>query len=269
MIWLLAVLIAIIALYLLAIRGRRNKSVREKLGGSFYAHRGLHGNGIPENSMTAFRAALEKGYGIELDVHLCRDGSLPVFHDGTLSRTTGAEGKLCDLTAREWEQLTLEGTQESIPHFRQVLELYAGKQPMIIELKADGNNHSALCAAVCAALEGYEGVYCLESFDPRCIAWLRKNRPDIIRGQLSENFFKDRTDLSDIIKFLLTHNLLNFYTVPDFIAYQFSTRNDTLSNRLCRKLWKVQGVSWTLRSQEDYDTAVNEGWLPIFEGFRP
>lgn len=268
MIWLLVVLIAIIALYLLAIRGRRNKSVREKLGGSFYAHRGLHGNGIPENSMAAFRAALEKGYGIELDVHLCRDGSLPVFHDGTLSRTTGAEGKLCDLTAREWEQLTLEGTQESIPHFRQVLELYAGKQPMIIELKADGNNHSALCTAVCAALEGYEGVYCLESFDPRCIAWLRKNRPDLIRGQLSENFFRSKTNMPGILRFALSFLVTNAITRPDFVAYRYSDRNH-IAVRLCRKLWGIPGVSWTIRTQEECDTALREGWIPIFEYFEP
>lgn len=268
MIWLLAVLIAIIALYLLAIRGRRNKSVREKLGGSFYAHRGLHGSGIPENSMAAFRAALEKGYGIELDVHLCRDGSLPVFHDGTLSRTTGAEGKLCDLTAREWEQLTLEGTREPIPHFRQVLELYAGKQPMIIELKADGNNQAALCAAVCDALEGYEGVYCLESFDPRCIAWLRKNRPDLIRGQLSENFFRSKTTMPGILRFIMSFLITNALTRPDFVAYRYSDRNH-IAVRLCRKLWGIPGVSWTIRTQEECDTALREGWIPIFEHIEP
>jgi len=118
-------------------------------------------------------------------------------------------------------------------------------------------------------LEGYKGAFCIESFDPRCIAWLRKNRPDIIRGQLSENFFRDRTDLSDTLKFLLTHNLANFLSRPDFIAYKFADRNSTPSNWLCRKLWRVQGVSWTLRSKEDHDIALKEGWLSIFEGFRP
>ena len=103
----------------------------------------------------------------------------------------------------------------------------------------------------------------------RCIAWLRKNRPDIIRGQLSENFFRDRTDLSDGLKFLLSHNLANFLSRPDFIAYKFADRNSTPSNWLCRRLWRVQGVSWTLRSKEDHDTALKEGWLSIFEGFRP
>ena len=63
--------------------------------------------------------------------------------------------------------------------------------------------------------------------------------------------------------------LLNFTCVPDFIAYKYADRNSTISNALCRKLWKAQGVSWTLKTKEEYDTAVTEGWLPIFEGFRP
>lgn len=269
MVALLVIVLVLALLWVLAVRGRRTHPGMKDLRGWSYAHRGLHGNGVPENSMAAFRLALENGYGIELDLHLLKDGNLAVMHDSLLNRTTGQAGRMEDLTTEDLKNYSLEGTQETIPTFQEVLDLFDGKAPMIIELKAADGNQAKLAETACKMLENYKGVYCIESFDPRCIAWLRKNRPDIIRGQLSENFFKDRTDLSNIIKFLLTHNLLNFYTVPDFIAYQFSTRNDTLSNRLCRKLWKVQGVSWTLRSQEDYDTAVNEGWLPIFEGFRP
>ncbi len=109
----------------------------------------------------------------------------------------------------------------------------------------------------------------MESFEPRCVRWLKQNRPGIIRGQLTENFMKGRNNLPDILKFLLTHNLLNFLSVPDFIAYKFSDRRDTVTNDLCRKLWKAQGVSWTLKTQEEFNTAKEEGWLPIFEGFRP
>jgi len=109
----------------------------------------------------------------------------------------------------------------------------------------------------------------MESFDPRCVAWLKKNRPDIIRGQLTENFFKSRNDLSDPLRFALTHNLTHLLTVPDFVAYRFDHRKDTISNDVCRKLWKAQGVTWTLRTKEDYDLAVAEGWLPIFENFIP
>ena len=95
------------------------------------------------------------------------------------------------------------------------------------------------------------------------------NRPDLIRGQLTENYFKTKNKLPAILKFLLRHNMLNFLTRPDFVSYRFSDRKDTVTNFLCRKLWRLQGVTWTLKSQKDFDTAVAEGWLPIFEGFKP
>ena len=266
---LLVIVLILALLWVLAVRGRSGHPGMKDFLGWSYAHRGLHGDGVAENSLTAFRRALENGYGMELDLHLLKDGNLAVMHDSLLNRTTGQAGRMEDLTTDDLKNYRLEGTEDTIPEFMDVLTLVNGKVPLIIELKPVDGNHARLAQTACKMLEGYKGVFCIESFDPRCVAWLRKNRPDIIRGQLSENFFKDRTDLSDGLKFLLTHNLLNFYAQPDFIAYHFATRNDTLSNRICRKLWHVQGVSWTLRSREDYDTAVQEGWLPIFEGFRP
>lgn len=258
-----------IAAYLLALRGRKNHPQMEVLRNSAYAHRGLHGNGIPENSMAAFRLALKKGYGIELDIHLMKDGSLAVIHDASLKRTAGADVKIEDLTAENLKKYRLEGTQEQIPLFSQVLDLFRGKAPMIVELKTENGNHAQLCAAACDLLEGYDGAYCIESFDPRCIAWLKNNRPDIIRGQLAENYLPNRhAPLPLLLKLALTEHLFNFCTVPDFIAYKFSHRK-RLGTLLCRKLWGIQGVAWTIRSQEDFDIAVAEGWIPIFEGFEP
>ncbi len=262
-------LIVLIILYLLAIRCRRNHPGLEALRGWDYAHRGLHGEGRPENSMAAFRAALEKGCGIELDIHLLKDGTLAVIHDSLLKRTTGAEGRIEDLTQPELKHYRLEGTEETIPTFRELLDLYAGKAPLIVELKPADNNQAALTEAACNMLDSYTGPYCIESFDPRCICWLRKNRPDIIRGQLSENYMVPGKNLPWLLRFALTHNLLNFLTVPDFIAYSFPDRKATLSNVLCRSLWKAQGVTWTLRTESDFQTAKQEGWLPIFEGFQP
>lgn len=264
----LIILIVLIALYLLAMMGRRNHPGMKKLSGWSYAHRGLHGNGVPENSMAGFRKALEKGYGIELDLHLLADGGLAVIHDAALKRTTGAEGFIEDLTLADLKNYHLEGTEETIPAFTQVLELFAGKAPMIVELKAERGNAAALCQAACDLLEGYEGDYCIESFDPRCILWLRKNRPEIIRGQLSQNFLKNKGNLSWPVRFALTNLLTNFLTRPDFLAHNFAHRQD-LAPTICEKLWGIQGVSWTLRRKEDYDTAVSEGKWPIFEGFEP
>jgi hypothetical protein len=149
-----------------------------------------------------------------------------------------------------------------------VLDLIRGEVPLIVELKSENGNYGALCKAACDLMENYDGLYCMESFDPRCIAWLRKHRNEVIRGQLTEDFFRTGGNLPWLIKFAMRHQLYNVFTRPDFVAYRFQHRK-TLSNFLCRNLWGVQGVTWTIRSREDLDTARCEGWIPIFENFEP
>ena len=256
-------------LFVLSLRGRRGHETLSNIRGWAYAHRGLHGAGLPENSMAAFRAALENGYGIELDVHLMKDGNLAVIHDASLRRTAGVDVRIEDLTIEDLPHYRLEGTQEIIPTLQQVLELFDGKAPMIIELKSERGNYAALCQTVCAAMEGYKGYFCMESFDPRCVGWLRKNRTDILRGQLSTNFLKDKkSPLPWHLKFAMTYLLPNFLTVPDFVAYEFANRK-SIGVILCRRLWGLQGVTWTVTSQQEFDTAVQEGYIPIFEKFLP
>ena len=263
-------LLVLAAAYLLMLRCRSGHPGLEALRGWNYAHRGLHNKPqVPENSMAAFKAALDHGYGIEFDLHLLKDGNLAVIHDSSLKRTTGAEGYVEDLTTEELTNYHLEGTEETIPTFRQLLDLYAGKAPLIVELKPLRNNHEALVDAAVAAMEGYEGPWCMESFDPRCIYVLKKKYPHIIRGQLSENFLKNDPKMNKALAFVLTHYLENFLTVPDFVAYRFDQRNDSPSPKICRKLWKAQGVAWTLRKAEDHPVAVAEDWLPIFENYIP
>ena len=261
-------LLVLAVVYLFTLRGRTGHPGLKALQGWSYAHRGLHGKGIPENSMAAFRAALDHGFGIEFDLHLLKDGNIAVIHDSLLKRTTGAEGRIEDLTTEDLKNYRLEGTEETIPTFRELLDLYAGKAPLIVELKPVNGNHAKLAETVCNMLQDYPGVYCIESFDPRCVAWLKKNRPQIIRGQLSENFFRSDPKMSLPLKLMLSTLVDNLVTRPDFVAYKFADRKN-LSVFLCRKLFRLQGVSWTLRSKEDYDTAVKEGWLPIFENFIP
>ena len=269
MIELFWIALTLIILYLLALRGRTGHPGLEKLRGWNYAHRGLHSKGVPENSLAAFRAAVDHGYGAEFDVHLLKDGGLAVIHDAKLLRTTGREGVVEDLTTEELKEYFLEGTTETIPTFREVLDTFSGKAPVIIELKPEGGNHAALCEAACAAMEGFEGSWCMESFDPRVVRWLRKNRPEIIRGQLSENYLKKpQSKLPLILKFALAFHLENFLCRPDFIAYDFPTRK-VLSNWLCRRLWGLEAVTWTLRTPEEHETALKEGWIPIFENYIP
>lgn len=262
---LLLIPVAVI-IYILMLYCRSGHPDLSKLRGHAYAHRGLHGNGCPENSLAAFRKAVEKGFGMELDVHLLADGSLAVIHDSSLLRTTGQEGVVEDLTTHRLTDYYLEGTGETIPLFSQVLELVDGKVPLIVELKTYKRNHAALTDAVCRMLKNYRGAYCIESFDPFCVRHLRVHYPKVIRGQLAENFLESPGKYPKILKWLMTKQLVNFLTAPDFVAYRFKDRK-RLGMDIVRKFWRAQGVTWTITSQEDLNTAAQEGYIPIFEGF--
>lgn len=261
----LGLLALLFALYVFSLKGRKGHKDMRKLRKFVYAHRGLHKNDVPENSLWAFQLARDKGYGIELDVHLMKDGQLAVIHDTSLLRTAGVDIRIDEIGEEDLNSFRLEGTEERIPLFRQVLELYRGYAPLIIELKTDRGNHAELCRAVCEMLKDYQGLYCIESFDPRCIAWLKKNRPDIVRGQLSENFLKTGY-MPFFLRPIMAWNMTTFLTKPDFIAYRFADRK-CFSIYVMRKLWKIQGVTWTLRTKEEYELAHKEGWIPIFENF--
>lgn len=264
----LILLAVLFLLYVLSTACRRGHPEMKRLLGWKYAHRGLHAEGCPENSMAAFRRARDCGYGVELDVHLLADGNLAVIHDSQLIRMTGQEGKVEELTTEQLTAFHLSGTEETIPEFRKLLDLYDGRAPLIVELKVAGNNYAALCRKACEMLDGYKGVYCMESFDPRCVYWLKKHRPDVIRGQLTEDYFKRKNKLPFVLKFLLTHQMLNFLTLPDFVAYRYEDC-EKFGYWLVRKLWKAPGVAWTLGNREDYDRAVESGLIPIFENFIP
>lgn len=255
-------------LFILSLIGKRH-SVPTVLKSAKYAHRGLHDKPtIPENSMAAFEKAVLSGYGIELDVHLMRDGELAVIHDSSLKRTAGVDINIEDLTTNDLENYYLEGTTEQIPTLKQVLTLVDGKVPLIIELKSQ-NNAKQLCSATVKVLESYSGQWCMESFDPRCVIWFKKNRPDVTRGQLSQNFFKSKdSNLSLPLKLLLTLLSFNFLSRPDFVAFCLSHKN-TLSFILATKLWGIDGFAWTIRTKEALDLSKDYGFTPIFEDFVP
>lgn len=265
----LIILAVLCAAWLLLIRTRVRSPRRKAFDGWLYAHRGFHAEpDAPENSCEAFRRAAARGYGAELDIHLLRDGGLGVMHDSLLSRMAHAQGEIEDLTTAQLADYTLGKSGETIPTLAQVLEIYGGRAPLIIELKTKGKNAAALCEAACRTLDGYSGLYCLESFDPRALQWLRKNRPDIVRGQLSQNFLRARSGLSLPLAVLGTYLLCNAFTHPDFIAYKFEDRRN-FSNWACLHLWRAGGASWTIRSREALAAAQKEHLWPIFENFDP
>lgn len=270
----LIVLLALLllgVLYVMSLIGAGQHEKLSVLSAYHYAHRGLHDSRlrIPENSLRAFRLAVEKGYGAELDVHLSKDGRLVVMHDESLKRTANVDKNICDCTAEELDKMLLEFTDEKIPYLEEVLPLYEGKTPLIIELKSFHGNHATLARKTCALLRQYPNLnFCIESFDPRVLFWLRRNQPSIVRGQLSCNFIKERNGLNVILAFIMTNLMTNFLTLPHFIAYKFEDRAQP-SLRLCKKLWGVQEFDWTIRCIEDAQTAINDKALIIFEHCHP
>ncbi|MBR6793779.1 MAG: glycerophosphodiester phosphodiesterase [Clostridia bacterium] len=260
------ILFALFLLWLFLIMPRLNRpAALSALHRHRYAHRGLHNikKSVPENSMLAFRLAKEAGYGIELDVHLSKDGKLVVEHDDTLRRTCNSE---LIIEKTDWETLStlhLEGTEERLPLLEEVFSLIDGKVPLLIELKAVGGNWNALAQAVSETLKGYNGPYCIESFEPRALLWLRKNAPHIVRGQLAGHVRKNG-NVSPVINFALKNLLVNVLSRPDFVAYQYKDYKN-LSFRLCKTLFRPPLFFWTVRSDEGMALSERFDAAPIFE----
>jgi glycerophosphoryl diester phosphodiesterase len=259
----IAVLI-IFALYLLSIKPRMyGRPDYKPFFGHMYAHRGLHTR-FPENSYSAIKLAADLGYGIEFDVHLTRDNVPVIFHDDTLTRMCGVKGYLRDYTYSELEKLRLLGTDEKIPRLDAVLKMINGRVPLIIEYKVE-HNAKRLCSICDGILSKYNGVYCIQSFHPFAVRWYRVHRPAIVRGQLSEDFTKQKLNIP---YFLISHLIGNFYASPDFISYNCKHKNE-LSRNICRKLYKSLSIAWTVRSQEELDKVSRSFDLFIFEDFLP
>ena len=249
------------------LHGRRSGPGWERFKGRRFAHRGLHGPGVPENSLSAFRRAAEAGIGAELDVHLTADGHLAVIHDSGLARMCGVEARVEDLTAERLGQLRLAGSGEPIPFLEQTVPLFEGRGPLVVELKTAGGNYAALCKKTMECLDRFRADYCIESFDPRCLLWLRRNRPEVLRGQLTQDFLRRGEDQPLKNRLALTALLCNCLTRPDFVACRYQDRR--MAPMALWRLWGGRTALWTIRTPEELAQAERLGALPIFEGFDP
>ena len=227
-----------------------------------YAHRGLHKSGVPENSLAAFDAACEAGYGIELDVQLSRDGVVMVFHDYSLLRMTGCDKKLSELDASELSELRLDGSDQAIPTLKEVLDLVDGRAPLLIELKGEEADAS-LCPRVEKLLRDYKGAYCFESFNPLLVGNMKKQFPDVFCGLLYTNVCREKEKYS-LLNIALTVMALNVIARPDFIAYNQEDR-DSIPVRITAGLYGAPRAVWTVRTREELDTAHKNSEMAIFE----
>ena len=242
------------------------KEKLEILKGFRYTHRGYHDKPqIPENSIAAFKRTKERGWGSEMDIRLMKDGNLGISHDSNLKRVTGADVHIEDLTKEDLEKYTLEESEEHVPLFEDLLAL---KIPLIVELKVENNNYNELCEAAWERLKDYDAPYCIESFDPRAVLWFKKNHPEVIRGQLAQDYSKEaQVHVSGLMKTMLRDLWFNPIIKPDFVAYRFSDRANKHLQRYIKR--GGQEVSWTIRTIEDYREAERVGSIPIFELFDP
>lgn len=263
------VVLVLVILYLLLVAPRMfGRPDRTPLYGVLYAHRGLFDNktDAPENSLPAFRKAVDAGYGIELDVQLSKDGIPVVFHDASLKRMCGIDGNVWEYNLAELKQMKLADSNATIPTFEEVLATVGGKVPLIIEYKLDVAQ-TKVCELVNEMLLRYNGVYCIECFHPLALLWYRKHRPDIVRGQLCMEYWKEEKYRGNLLFLLLSYLVTNVATRPDFIAYQHSDASN-LSRRIARRLGALS-VAWTIKSQEQLETARKHFDLFIFDSFIP
>lgn len=254
--------------YLFLIRTKREGELMKAYRGVNFAHRGLHGEGRAENSLSAFSAAVEAGFGIELDVRLSKDGKLVVFHDDTLTRVVGIDKRVDSLTLDELKKCRLSGTEDAVPTFREVIELVSGRVPLLIEIKEDAGN-SRVTETLVDELRDYEGPYIVESFNPLSLRTFRRLRRDVPLGILSQHFCLRDAYRGKILYFLLQNMLLNFLSVPDFVAYDH-TDAGMPSLKLSRGVFGTPTVAWTVRSAEEAKAAREAGFGSfIFEDFVP
>lgn len=226
-----------------------------------FAHRGLHGAGVPENSPSAFAGAIALGMGIECDVQRSGDGVAMVFHDAGLERLTAETGALADRTAEQLGQVVLSGGTDTIPTLRQLLDQVAGQVPLLIEIKSPKGSHgriSSLCLAVRRVLEGYRGDHAIMSFDPRIVRWFADHSPLTVRGLVVTE--QDDTALPGMVR----RRLSLWHARPQFLAYDVRDLPSRFAGgQRARGLpvltWTVRNPDLAERARAHADAAIAEG----------
>ena len=260
------IILIVLAVYLFLVAPGGHKNV--KIADKGYAHRGLWNEKLPENSMSAFRAAKESGFGIETDVQLTKDKIPVLFHDDTLTRMCGADKKVSELTYDELMEYRLADSDEKIPTLTEFLELIDGTVPLLIELKGVTLT-TELCDVIVPILDGYTGEFVVESFNPFLLKRMKELRPKITRGQLVTSLNKRKMKEQSAIKnYVLSAMLTNFLSRPNFIAYDMNYPK-TLAIFVTTRLFGAPKCVWTVDKNDDYVKYLSEKKYPIFDRFTP
>ncbi len=234
------------------------------LGKQAYAHRGLHGGDIVENSRAAFSAAIANQLGIELDVQSARGGDVFVFHDANLDRLTSAKGPISSRVAGELQQIVLTGTTETIPTLSEILSLVAGQVPILIEVKAETRSVGGFCLAVRRALEGYRGPIAVMSFNPEVGRWFHEHAPKMVRGLVVTQ--EGQAGLVSRLKGEVIRHLSLWRAKPDFLAYDIRDLPAPFPARQRKRGLKI--LTWTVRSAAQEELGLQAADEIIFERAR-
>lgn len=219
--------------------------------GKFIAHRGLHGGGIPENSMLAFEKAIEAGLPIELDVRLTKDAKVVVHHDKSISRMCGIDRRIKDMTYEELKQYTLAGTDQHIPLFRDVLRFIGGRVPLLVEIKR-GHELGILERRTDHLLRHYKGEFAIQSFHPMHVLWFRLHSPKTCRGLLV-TVADDCEPFENLTSHLGAQPCVWGISAPDFISCDVELLSDKVVNYTKRTNKDL--FVWTVNSEERYRKA--------------
>ena len=221
-----------------------------------FAHRGLHGGEIIENSRAAFRAAIEAGHGIELDVQATGDGEAIVFHDYELARLTDGVGELAEMSAAELGAIALRGETEGLPTLAEILALIDGRAPLLIEVKSPGRRVGTLSGAVARALDSYIGPVAVMSFNPGVPRWFAHHRPDVLRGLVvTEDGKPERARLK--------RRLSLWWSKADFLAYDIRDLPSGFAESAQRRGLRV--TTWTVRTMTERARAAEHADQIIYE----
>ena len=226
----------------------------------FIAHRGLHKNKIiPENSMLAFKAAIEKNYAIEFDINITKDNQIVVFHDDDLNRLCNKKENIEDVSYDFLKDLNLYESNEKIPLLKELLDQVAGKIPLIIEIKKH-KNIGLLENILLEMLKEYKGEYFICSFEKDILFWLEKNKPKERRGLIFGSLpikFKKYEKIAFLYKY--------FKSKADFISLEDKLIDSSIYD-FCKKK-KLDILVWTIKDKKSFQNIDKKVSAVIFENF--
>jgi glycerophosphoryl diester phosphodiesterase len=244
---------------------KKQRYSAEWLFSSKIAHRGLHDENYPENSLPAFQNAVDKGFNIETDLHVLKDGKIALFHDFNTLRICGIDSKLADLSSDDLKNYKLSGTEYTIPLLEDLLAVAEGKVGVLLELKTIPFKTRGFNKKVYEALKNYKGNFAVQSFDPLSVLWFRMRAPEIFRGQLAA--FYDGSRAMRFISYTLKSLRYRKFNKPDFVAYKVENLPNKYSDKIKREKTKL--LAWTVKTPQNVETAESYCDNYIFEDFIP